>query len=459
MRPSSQPDTMTDAWLAGQRTAFAACRDSLPGSGTPWVDALRAEAFRQFEEDGPPTARIEEWRSGPTTALTGQVFAPAAPDGARAAAVPAPYLEGPRHRLVFVDGRFSRNHSDAGEPPEGVRLTTLSALLAENPQAARDLIGDPDAFAEERLSRVTDRRPQALVALNTALASDGAVLLIEDGVALAHPLEVVHVARETEEPRAHHLRTLIALGAGARAHVVEVHAGGSAGVWTNHVTDIAVGAGARLEHVRADAGSETAVHVNVAHARLRAGAAYAGFVLAATGGAVRTETRLALEEPGADGEVNGVCLARESGHIDALTRLDHHAPEGTSRQLWRGIFADTARGAFQGRIRVLPDASGTNAALDNRNLLLNAGARAESKPELEILTDDVACSHASATGELDADALFYLRSRGLSEQLARALLMEAFTGAVADRIAHEGLREFIRRLVDDRLHALGSATS
>ena len=261
---------MTDAWLAGQRTAFAACRDTLPGSGTPWVDALRAEAFRQFEEDGPPTARIEEWRSGPTAALTGQVFAPAAPDGARAAAVPAPYLEGPRHRLVFVDGRFSRGHSDAGEPPKGVRLTTLGALLAENPQAARDLIGDPDAFAEERLSRVTDRRPQALVALNTALASDGAVLLIEDGVALAHPLEVVHVTRETEEPRAHHLRTLIALGAGARAHVVEVHAGGSAGVWTNHVTDIAVGAGARLEHVRADAGSATAVHVNVAHARLRA---------------------------------------------------------------------------------------------------------------------------------------------------------------------------------------------
>ena len=197
----------------------------------------------------------------------------------------------------------------------------------------------------------------------------------------------------------------------------------------------------------------------MAHARLQAGAAYAGFVMAGNAGAVRTETRLVLEEAGADGEINGLCLAGGSGHIDALTRLDHRAREGTSRQLWRGVFGDRARGAFQGRIRVLAGASGTNADLDNRNLLLGTGARAESKPELEILTDDVACSHASATGQLDGDALFYLRSRGLSERMARAVLMEAFTGAVADRIADAEVRAFVRRLVDDRLNALGSPAS
>ena len=447
---------MTEAWLAGQRAAFAACRGALPGAGTPWVDALRARAFRQFEEDGPPSPKIEEWRSGPTAALTGQVFAPAAPGGPRPAAVPAPGLAGPRHRLVFVDGRFSAEHSDPGDLPAGVRLTSLAALLAEDPAAARDLVGEPEAFAEERLSKVTDRRPQALVALNTALASDGAVLIVADGAAPAHPVEVVYLARAATDPSAHHLRTLIALGAGARAGVVEVHAGGSGSVWTNHVTETALGAGARLEHVRADADARSAVRVDVAHARLDAGAAYAGFVLAGDPGARRTETRLVLAGAGADGEINGLCLAGGSGHVDALTRLDHRARESTSRQLWRGVFGDGARGAFQGRIRVLPGAAGTNAALDNRNLLLSTGARAESKPELEILTDDVACSHASATGQLDADALFYLRSRGLSEQLARAALMEAFTGAVAGRIADEGVRAFVRRLVDDRLHVLGS---
>ncbi len=450
---------MTEAWLAGQRAAFAACRGALPGAGTPWVDALRAQAFRQFEEDGPPSPKVEEWRSGPTAALTGQVFAPAVPAGPHPAPVPAPYLAGPRHRLVFVDGRFNAEHSDPGELPTGARLTSFGTLLAEDPAAARALVGDPEAFAEDRLSLVTDRRPQALVALNTALASDGAVLIVDDGVALPHPVEVVYLARAATDPSAHHLRTLIALGAGARAGVVEVHAGGSGSVWTNHVTETGLGASARLEHVRADAGARSAVRVDVAHARLQAGAAYAGFVMAGNTGAVRTETRLVLEGAGADGEINGLCLAGGSGHIDALTRLDHRAREGTSRQLWRGVFGDQARGAFQGRIRVLAGASGTNAALDNRNLLLGTGARAESKPELEILTDDVACSHASATGQLDGDALFYLRSRGLSERMARAVLMEAFTGAVADRIADGDVRAFVRRLVDDRLNALGSPAS
>ncbi len=446
---------MSDTWLDGQRAAFAAHRGGLPGAGTPWVDALRMRAFGQFEEDGPPVPAIEEWRSGPTAALTRQVFTPVRPDADVRSEDPPSLFSGMRHRLVFVDGRFCPEQSEAGDLPAGVRLTTLGAVLAADPAAVRTLIGDPEAFAEERLSRVTDRRPQALVALNTAFATDGAVLLIEDGVALADPVEVVHVARRAEEPCAHHLRTLIALGAGARAHVVEHHGGGGPNVWTNQVTEIAAGPEARLDHVRAGGVTAGAVHVEVAHARLQAGAAYAGFVLTGPDPAIRTETRLVFEGTGADGELNGLCCARASAHVDALTRIDHRTPAGTSRQHWRGIFSDTARGAFQGRIRVLPGASGTRATLDNRHLLLSTGARAESKPELEILNDDVACSHASATGQLDADALFYLRSRGLPEAAARTVLMEAFTGAVADRVAHAEIRAGLRCRVDSWLQALG----
>ncbi len=459
MQLSSRPESAADAWLAGQRAAFAACRDTLPGAGTPWVDAFRGQAFRQFEEDGPPHARIEEWRSAATTALTEQVFAPE-PDAA-AGAVPdsVPSLAGPRHRMVFVNGCFSAAHSDLGAPPAGVRLLPLSALLADDPETARGLIGDPEQFAEDRLSRTTDRRPQALVALNAALAADGAVLLVEDGVTVSSPLEIVHVASAASSPVAHHLRTLLVLGAGARADVVEVYAGGDAKVWTNHVTDVALGAGARLEHVRADSGSRAAVHMDVVHGRLRAGAAYAGHVLTSLDDAVRTETRLVFEEPGADAEINGLMFARGNAHVDALTRLDHRAREGSSRQFWRGVFANESRGAFQGRIRVLPDAAGANAALENRNLLLGTGARAESKPELEILTDDVACSHASATGQLDADALFYLRTRGLAEADATAVLMQAFAGVVADRVQHDELRALVGQLLAARLAAVGGRSS
>ncbi len=455
MQPSRRPDAVNATWLDGQRTAFAECRGALPGAGTPWVDALRARAFRQFEEDGPPGPTVEEWRSGPTAALTRQRFAPLAPDAGEPAAVAASPFAGPRHRLVFVNGRFCAARSETGDLPAGVRLTTLGTLLTEDPAAVRTLIGDPEAFAEERLSLVTDRRPQALVALNTALARDGAVLLIPDGVALADPVEVVHVVRRTATSGACHLRTLIALGAGARACVIEHHHGGGRHIWSNHVTEIAAGPEARLEHVRAGGAPANAVHIEVAHARLRAGAAYSGFVLGGQDHAVRTETRLVFEEAGADGEINGLCCAQDSAHVDALTRIDHRATDGASRQCWRGIFGGTARGAFQGRIRVLPRAARTSAALDNRNLLLTAGARAESKPELEILTDDVTCSHASATGRLDADALFYLRSRGLPEPVAMAVLMEALAGAVTDRIAHTGVRAGIRRRVRGRLQMLG----
>lgn len=450
--PRTQPDAAA-AWTDRQREAFAALRAALPGAGEARIDGLREAAFRQFEEAGLPTASVEEWRSAPLEALARTPFAPAAP---AAGPLPeAPALGAPAHRLVFADGRGRPDLSAPGGLPKGARLTTLAALLADDPEAAAGLVGDPAAFAERRLSRRTDRRPQALVALNAALASDGAVLVLEDGVRLERPVEIVHLAGAGGPARAHHLRTLVALGAGAAAEVVETFAGADgAETWTNAVTDISLGAEASLRHLRLDLEGADAVHVDVAHARLGRGASLEAFALAGSAGGCRTETRAALEGADASVRVDGLCLAGGARHVDALTRIDHAAPGGSSAQAWRGIFQDAARGAFQGRIRVEPGASRTGARMDARSLLLGAGARAESKPELEILDDDVACSHASATGELDRDALFYLRSRGLAEPEAKRLLAEAFADAALAALPESPLRALVARAAGPRLRAL-----
>jgi Fe-S cluster assembly protein SufD len=389
----------------------------------------------RFAQDGFPTLRTEAWKYTNLDRLSRSVFAPSDAAGRVDGEALAPFLfaGGASHRLVLIDGRLAPALGDAGTLPGGVRIAALSAMLEKS-----------DGAIAPHLGRIAGFDGAPLAALNAALMTDGVVLLVGKGERIDRPVHVVHVATGNADGAAHHLRNLIVVEEGADAALVETRIGfGSNAAWTNVVTEIAVGCGARLRHyVLAD---ETAVAFQTGRTavRLSRGATYEGLVTTVAGGVVRHEVVVELAGEGAEARLDGLSLGRGRQHTDCWTEIVHAKPRTTSRQLFKGALAERSRAAFQGRVVVREGAAGTDAHQLNRNLLLSREARADSKPELEILADDVKCSHGATVGDLDRDVLFYLRSRGIALADARALLVEAFIAEVIERVAAPEVRAWL----------------
>jgi Fe-S cluster assembly protein SufD len=269
---------------------------------------------------------------------------------------------------------------------------------------------------------------------------------VPDGVVLAEPLVVLHVADAAAGPLAAHPRVVISLGQNAQASVVEAYCGvGEA--FVNAVAEIYLLAHARLDHSVLQEESLEAFHVGTAEAHLGPGAQLYSRVLSVGARIARNELTVRLHGDGAGATLDGLFLARGSQEVDNHTLVDHARPHGGSQQRYKGILSGTARGAFDGKVVVRPAGAFTDAHQSNRNLLLSDTARVDAKPQLEIYNNDVKCTHGSATGRLDADALFYLRSRGFSESEARSVLTLAFASEIVDRVPLDPLRAHLTERV------------
>jgi len=425
---------------------YATLKPGLPGSDAAWLAALRDRGIAAFGAAGWPTPKIEAWKyTNLAAALAKLAFEPALPvaNGLRAAALP--WLlpaEAKAHRLAFVNGRLRDDLSDLGELPAGVELGGLAAALAANP-----------AGLEGRLGRLGAMAEQPLLALNTALMADGFVLKLGPGIELEQPVELLFLALPGAAPLAYHPRGLVLAGRGSRAMLIERHVGtshagaGKGTTFANLAFEIELETGAALRHYKLQSEGPEAFHIATNTVRLGRDARYESFVLAQGGRLARNESNIALEGPGAECRLDGVYMGRARQLIDNTLFIDHVAPQATSRQNFRGVLDDYARGVFQGRVLVRPGAQKTDAHQLSRALLLAAGAEIDSKPQLEIHADDVKCSHGAAAGELDSDALFYLRSRGIPEPEARRMLIDAFLASGLDSIGHEGVRDAFRRAV------------
>ncbi len=409
--------TTTDAHLE----AFDALGPVLPGSGHGWIEALRRAALGRFRGAGLPTRRLEAWKFTGLAALEREAFSPAA-EAARDAVLPrAPELGETAARLVFVDGRFHEGLSQVACATDGITITTLARALAEG-----------DAAIEDHLSEARDPAG-ALADLNAAFMADGAVIRLADGAALEAPVSLVFLSSAAHH--ASHVRNLILIGAGARARVVETYVAASADAasFTNAVTDIALADGAALTHLRIQDEGARAVHAARAVVAIGAGAEYSGFALAMGAEVSRQETEAVFTAPRGRLRLMGAYLGRGRQLLDHTTRVDHAVPGCETEELFKGVLDDHARGVFQGLIRVSPHAVGTDARQKNQALLLSERAAADTKPELEILADDVKCAHGAAVGDLDEEALFYLMARGVPEDEARGLLIAGFAGDVIER--------------------------
>ena len=410
---------------------FAAARDRLPGSGK--VAEVRQQAFEAFERAGLPHRRLEDWKYTDLRALMREVLPlAAAPDAgaldrARTTLASRPAVDA--YRLVLVDGVLAPALSNLDALEAGVRVHTLREILEDNSNAARaDLLQNGVASG-------------AMVALNAAMATDGAVITVADGTVLARPLHVVHVA--TRSSVATYTRSFLQLGRSAHATLVEsfIAAGEAKSYQTSDAIVVWLGDDAQLQHVRLMADSADASNITTAVFTIGAKARLTTFNMTSGGGLSRYQGYLTFAGEGAEASVNGVNLLNERQHADTTLFLDHAVPNCASREIFRAVVDDRAHSVFQGRIIVKPDAQKTDAKMMTRALLLSDEAEADNKPELEIFADDVTCGHGATTGALDESLLFYLRARGLSEKEAQALLIQAFVGEAIESIAGDDLRE------------------
>ncbi len=393
-----------------------------------WLRALRAEAASSFAAQGLPTRRNEAWRF---TDLAGLAELSEKSREIVVGSTELPDALGePCHRLVFVDGIFSAERSSLDGLPAGVELRPLHGWLEH--AKASDLAP---------LFTISDGKRRSLSALNTALFDDGAFLRVAEGVQVERPIHLLflHTAALRCAPR-----NGIALAPGSRARVIEHYLGwDGTRLLSLPVTEVELGAGAELVHVHLQEQGNATFHLaelvvrQAEQSRLRSCSLALGSKLA------RLDIATELAGEGSHAELLGLYAGRGGQHLDHHTTIDHGTPHTTSRELYKGILDERAKGVFLGRIHVRPHAQKIDAMQTNRTLLLSDSAAIHTRPQLEIHADDVRCSHGASIGRLDENQLFYLRARGIDEAQARALLISGFAGEVLAELPWPRLRAHV----------------
>ena len=414
--------------------ASHARRASSLAGGAAWARRRRS-ALERLLARGLPDRRDENWKYLDHGRIGGYAFEAEPAGRADAAAVSARLLAiGGAHRVVLVDGRYDTALSTPAI--DGIEVTDLASLLERDPDAALALVREPGDDADDRYALLAD-----------AFAGGGVAIRLAPGRELPGPVYLVHVAAAAE-PGVHHARVVVEAGAGSRMTLVEHYlALGDAEVLGNLAAELELGEGATLTHVRLHQHGPAAAQVETWAVRAAERSRYEQCLLALGGRILRSNLDVTLEGPRAACRLDGLFLVDGERQVDLLTRVRHRGPATETAQDYRGIATARGRGAFNGHILVEPGARGANASQSSRNLLLSPLAEINARPQLEISVDDVQCRHGATTGTLDAGQLFYLRSRGLDEASARAMLTFAFCRDVIGRVPLGAVREAAESLV------------
>ncbi len=428
--------------------AFEAAERDGAAHDPAWLRELRRGAMAEFTHAGFPTARRgnEAWKYTNVGPIASTAFA--TPDRAEALGELdlTPYeLPCPRvHQLVFVDGQYAPQLS-TDPPSEGARSSHVFFERGDGPIVGRLAeaahYGLP--LVREHLGKHAGAAAGAFASLNTAFVRDGAFVSVPDGVSVPEPIYLLFISTARAEPTVTYPRVLIVAGRGSTATVlVSFESLADGAYFTDAVTEVVAGPGARLRCVTLQRESDAAYHVSTTNVTQARDSSVSTVTVDLGGALVRHDLSVLLAEPGASASLNGLYLGRGERHVDNHTFVDHAVPGASSDEVYKGILDDDSRGVFVGHVLVRPDAQHTVAHQVNKNLLLSHGAEADTQPKLEIFADDVTCTHGAAVGQLDPAALFYLESRGIGEEVARALLVHGFVREVVDSIADDAVRQY-----------------
>jgi Fe-S cluster assembly protein SufD len=438
-------NTTIDKSSSDQR-AFERAYTARPVTETgAWLQPVRENAIRSFSQAGFPTIADEDWKYTNLTdvATRGAEYLLKGP-GEKNLQRLQDILDGlpldqSAYTVVFANGVFERGLSSFPEMEAGLTIENLNGLGDESTNVVRSRLG--------QLAQIDQFQ---LAALNTAFMTDGLVLRVQEGASISRPIHAIFLSDEQRigvQPR-----VLIELGPNSSASVIEHHTGRGP-TFANAVTEIHCADGARLGYTKIQQDDPDAYHLASQHVRLDRDSHFDAVHIDLGARLARNDLTVKFAGPGAFAQLHGLFVADRDSHIDNHTRLDHLEGQTTSVENYRGIILDRGRGVFNGKIIVHAGADKTDAQLNNRNLLLSDRAEINTKPELEIYTDDVKCSHGTTTGQLDTDALFYLRARGFSEDQARQMLVSAFANEIIDQVGAGStlLSDHVRSLLQQRL--------
>lgn len=422
--------------------AFEKVERSLPGG--PWLMGLRRQGIGAFQAQGLPHRRIEEWkytdcRQGIQEAYPIAPVAQKAPVGLDGAQLLASLFPGLSASWVLI--------------VDGASVATGGAFF-KAPKAApflADHFAKPEVWIAAAIEGAASGIADGAMALNAAYMTDGVVLDIPDGADIAEPIVLLfHSSSPT--PQSVFTRSLVRVGRGAKATIIEAHLGDAAARrQANHVVQIEIADGAELQHMKALDTHQGDVHIAKWQVRLGANVAYRPFQMTLGEGFVRNELAIAFDGTHSSFDLGAAFLMSAAGHSDTTMVVDHKVAHCTSRELVKGVLDGRGRGIFQGKVIVRPHAQKTDGKQMAQVLMLSPDAEFDSKPELEIYADDVVCGHGSTSAELDDDLLFYLRSRGIPLADARAMLITSFIGEAIDKVSHDVVREALMARALERL--------
>jgi Fe-S cluster assembly protein SufD len=420
------------------------------GRELAWLRELRREAFARFCEVGFPTTHDEDWRFTNVSAISHTGFELARRPAVSAAQIESLRVEGTGCQLVFLNGHFAPEFSLQKDLHAGVMVGGLADTLNTN-----------GGMVQQHLGHYVGQERDSFAALNTAFAEDGAYIRITRGVIVEEPIWLLFVSTNEELPAMSHPRNLILVDEDSEVTIVEEYvslgSSGASNIFCNSVTELVAGDNAVVSHYRIE--REQSGTSNISTLRIQQGRSsnIATHSVLLGGALVRNNVHTVLAGEGGECLINGLFLGGGDEHIDNYMLVEHASPHCASRQFYNGILDGKAHGVFHGRIVVHKDAQKTDAKQTNRNLLLSDDAQIDTKPQLEIHADDVKCTHGATIGQIDEEALFYLRSRGIGEVSARRLLLMAFAGECLERMKEGSARRHIEALVNDSVQRIASA--
>lgn len=437
------------------KDGFGAFEKSAAGNRLAWLRNLRREGFARFAESGIPTTRMEDWRFTNLSSLAQTPFRLARNGGSSVTAksLEKYKIEGSAAQIVFVNGRYVAELSRLGRLPNGVEISNLATEIESQPSALESWLG-----------QFLDTRRDPFSALNTAFLEDGAFVYIAKGIVLEAPIHTLFVSTGEAGPAMTHPRNLIVAEDGSQVAVIEDYVslpaatGAEGRLFCNTATELIAGDNAVVSHYMIERENTDAFNISTLRIEQGRNASVGSHSVLLGGGIVRNNVHPVLNGEGGDCLINGLFAGAGRQHLDNYMLVEHARPHCSSRQFYNGILAGRSHGVFHGRIIVYKDAQKTDAKQTNRNLLLSDEAQIDTKPQLEIYADDVKCTHGATIGQIEENALFYLRSRGIDEGSARQLLLLAFAGECLDRMAEGPTRTHIESLIRDHLAHLTHAS-
>ncbi len=424
---------------------FKTFESKLNGESKSFLHEVRKNALEKLNELNFPTTRNEEWKYTDVSQLLKYDFVPAVnsemPSVKKDDIDKYIFKDFESYLLVFINGIFSEELSDIGDLPKNVVIRSLKKIAKEKPELVNKyinkLVKDENAFN----------------ALNTAYLYDGLFVFVPDGVVVEKPVQVLYLNSSRKENFLSLPRNLIIAGKNSQIRIINNYAGTGENVYFNNsVTEVYVDEYGIVELYKVQNEDENSFHIEKVEADQKKNSLFNHFNLTFGGAIVRNDINSVLDGEFIETHYYGLTLANGKQHVDNHTFVDHAKPNCMSNELYKGILDDNARSVFNGKIIVRRDAQKTNAYQQNKTVLLSKTATIDTKPQLEIFADDVKCSHGATVGHLDEVSEFYIRSRGVPQELAKSMLIRAFANDVIESVKIEPLKEQLNHMIFEHLH-------